>query len=91
MKQAYWLRTFNCLALAVFAFVPNFAAAQTWKPERPIELMVGCAPGCDPDNMVRFMQRMFQTNRYFDVPVTIQNKAGGMGADSRRRRRRPGP
>jgi putative tricarboxylic transport membrane protein len=52
--------------------------AQGWKPQRPVELVVGCAPGCGPDNMARLMQHVFQQNRYLDVPLSIQNKANGI-------------
>ena len=62
---------------------PLAAIAQNWKPERPVELIVGCAPGCGPDNMARLMQRVFQANRYFDPPLLIQNKAGAAGMMAR--------
>ena len=48
-----------------------------------MELIVGCAPGCGPDNMARLMQRVFQANRYFDPPLMVQNKAGGGGTMAR--------
>ena len=81
MKLVLSPRTQHVLLAALwFASVPSSAPAQVWKPERPVEIMVGCAPGCGPDNMARLMQRVFQTQHYFDVPITIQNKAGGMGA-----------
>ncbi|MBM3340980.1 MAG: tripartite tricarboxylate transporter substrate binding protein [Betaproteobacteria bacterium] len=57
--------------------------AQAWKPERPVEIMVGCAPGCGPDIMARLMQRVFQTRRYFEQPVTVLNKSGGGGTVAR--------
>ena len=50
--------------------------AQGWKPERPVEIIVGSAPGSGPDNMARRMQRIFQENGYFDQPITVQNKVG---------------
>ena len=84
MKPAKWLRNVNGLiAAALFAGVPLSAGAQGWKPEKPIEIIVGCAPGCGPDNMARLMQRVFQANRYFDPPITIHNKAGGGGTVAR--------
>ena len=48
-----------------------------------MELIIGCAPGCGPDTMARLMQRVFQMNRYFDPPVTVQNKVGGSGQIAR--------
>lgn len=68
---------------ALCFFAPEPATAQTWKPDRPVELIVGCAPGCGPDNMARLMQRVLNTNRYLDTPFNIQNKAGGGGTMAR--------
>jgi putative tricarboxylic transport membrane protein len=77
MNLAQSLRTLATLfATAFFAGMPLPAPAQGWKPDRPVELVVDCTPGCGPDSMVRLMQRVFQTNRYFDAPITIQNKSG---------------
>ena len=84
MRRARSLRNLNALlAVAVLAGAPLLTFAQGWKPERPVELIVGCAPGCGPDNMARLMQRVFQTNRYFDPPLTVQNKVGGGGIIAR--------
>jgi tripartite-type tricarboxylate transporter receptor subunit TctC len=54
--------------------------AQDWKPTKPVEIIVDCTPGCGPDSVARLMQRVFQTKRYLDSPVTVQNKSGGAGA-----------
>jgi tripartite-type tricarboxylate transporter receptor subunit TctC len=59
------------LATALFVGAPMLAQAQGWKPERPVEFIVDCTPGCGPDSMVRLMQRVFQMNRYVDTPITI--------------------
>ena len=84
MKWAQsWRSVTVLIASGLIVGVPPSAGAQGWKPERTVELIVGCAPGCGPDNMARLMQRVFQANRYFDQPFTIQNKAGGGGAIAR--------
>jgi len=74
------LRNLNAAIIGalLLSYAPLAAIAQDWKPERPVELIVGCAPGCGPDNMARLMQRVFQANRYFDTPLLIQNKVGTM-------------
>jgi putative tricarboxylic transport membrane protein len=71
------------LAVSWLATLPLPAHAQAWKPERPIEIVVGCAPGCGPDNMARLMQRVFQEGRYFETAVTVQNRPGGGGTMGR--------
>jgi putative tricarboxylic transport membrane protein len=81
MKRAASPRNSKLLLVAaIFAVAPQPTFAQNWKPERAVEIVLGCAPGCGPDNMARALQRMFQTHRYFDVPLTVQNKPGGNGA-----------
>jgi putative tricarboxylic transport membrane protein len=70
-------------AAVLCAGVPLSTPAQTWKPERAVEIILTCAPGCGPDNTARAIQRIFQTHRYLDVPLTVQNKVGGNGAVGR--------
>jgi putative tricarboxylic transport membrane protein len=83
MKAVFSLRSVDLLIALSFVAVSLSAPAQDWKPERPVEMVIGCAPGCGPDNMARLMQRVFQVNRYFDQPFNIQNKAGGSGVVAR--------
>lgn len=64
----------------VLALLACGAAAQGWKPEQPVEMIVTCAPGCGPDRMVRFMQRTFQTRKLVEPATAIVTKAGGGGA-----------
>jgi putative tricarboxylic transport membrane protein len=58
--------------------VPSRAAA--WKPDRPVELIVGTDPGSGFDRMARVLQKIWQTEHFIDVPVTVVNKPGGSGA-----------
>jgi tripartite-type tricarboxylate transporter receptor subunit TctC len=51
------------IAAALFAGVPLCAPAQGWKPERPVEIILGSALGSGPDTVARVMQRIFQENR----------------------------
>ncbi len=61
-----------CAALAL-GVLP--AAAQQWKPSKPVELVVGSSPGGSPDIMARLVQRIFQTSGL--VPSsTVVNKPG---------------
>ena len=65
---------------AVLAAVPLTSGAQGWKPDKPVELIVSCAPGCGPDNAARLMQKIFQEGKYFAVPLYVSNKPGAGGA-----------
>lgn len=65
-----------CLLLAAQAV---FAQAG-WKPERPVEIIVTCQPGCGPDIAARVIQKIWQDHGIVQVPSVVVNKAGGGGA-----------
>jgi putative tricarboxylic transport membrane protein len=56
------------------------AAQPAWKPDKPVELIVTCQPGCGPDIAVRNIQRIWQEHKIVGVPSVIVNKAGGGGS-----------
>ncbi len=52
-------------------------APQTgWQPERPVELVVGAAPGGANDRVGRSIQRMLQESKFAST-VNVVNKPGG--------------
>ncbi len=53
------------------------AAAQTWKPDRPVEFISGSAAGNSVDIMLRTVARIAQEKRYVEVPVNVMNRPGG--------------
>lgn len=54
-----------------------FAQPSAWKPERNVEIIVGTAPGAAPDKTARLIQRLWQSQRIYEGPLTIMNKPGG--------------
>ena len=65
-------------ALAVFAIVgANTATAQAWKPQQPIEIIIGSAAGSSPDTMARAIQRIWQEKKLVDPSVNVVNRVGG--------------
>ena len=54
--------------------------AQGWKPERPVEIVVGSTAGGGLDRTARLMQRVIQERRLIDQQAVILNKPGGAGA-----------
>jgi len=48
-----------------------------WKPDRNVEIIVGTAPGAAPDKTARLIQRLWQSQRIYEGPLTIMNKPGG--------------
>lgn len=66
---------------SVAMLAASAAAAQSgWKPDKPIELIVTCQPGCGPDIAVRNIQKIWQEHKIVSVPSIIVNKAGGGGS-----------
>ena len=60
--------------------LPAVATAQPqagWKPDRPVELVIGAAPAGANDRIGRAIQRVLQENKIVSVPVNVVNKPGG--------------
>ena len=67
-------------AALAFAMLHGHAHAADWRPERSIEFIVPAAAGGLNDTTMRNMQRVMQSLKLVDVPITISNKGGGGGA-----------
>lgn len=65
-------------ACALIAYGPH-AAAQGWKPTKPIEIVVPTTPGGSVDLTARLLQKFMQVSGLVKVPVTVVNKPGGGG------------
>ena len=52
------------------------AQAPAWKPDRPVELVIGAAPGGANDRIGRTLQRLLQDGRV-SAPINVVNKPGG--------------
>jgi len=53
--------------------------AQTWKPEKPVEIIIGTTPGGPQDRTGRLIQRILQEQKLVPAPVNVVNKPGGGG------------
>lgn len=62
------------LCLTCTAMMAN---AQAWKPEKPVEVVVGVGPGGSMDRTARDVQKIFQTKSLLPVPSNVMNKPGG--------------
>lgn len=78
------LKTFavsGALLASAAALMPAVATGQgAWKPEKPVEIIVTCQPGCGPDIAARNMQKIWQDHRIMPVSSVIVHKAGGGGS-----------
>jgi len=66
------------LLIAAANFAP--AHAQTWKPDKAVEIIVGTTPGGPQDRTGRLVQRLMQERKLVDQTATVINKPGGGGA-----------
>ena len=64
-----------CLAIACTA--GGTAAAQSWTPQRNVEIVVGSAPGGSNDKTARTVERTLTGNKLVPTPVTVVNRPGG--------------
>jgi putative tricarboxylic transport membrane protein len=70
------------IALGVPAAFVAPAAAQGWKPDKAVEIVVPTTPGGSVDLTARLLQKILQDTGLVKVPVTVVNKPGGGGAVS---------
>ena len=68
------MRYFAVLLVSFATF--TCAQAQGWKPDKPVELVVGAAPGGANDRIGRSLQRLLQDGRV-NTAVNVVNKPGG--------------
>jgi putative tricarboxylic transport membrane protein len=65
------------MALAAAAAV---AGAQSWSPQRNVELVVPNPPGGSNDKTARTVERIWTINKVLPVTLSVVNKAGGGGS-----------
>ena len=62
---------------AALLVLPLAAPAQSWKPQQPVEVIIGSAAGSSPDTMARAIQKIWQDKRLVEVPANVVNRVGG--------------
>ena len=72
----------NALLAALLCLLSPVLHAQTWQPDKPIEIVVPTTPGGGIDRTARLLQKIIQEGGLATVPVTVTNKPGGGGAVS---------
>lgn len=70
------LRPFALLAASLLA-VAAPAAAQSWSPQKNVEIVVGSAPGGSNDKVARTVERILSANKLVPSTLTVLNKPGG--------------
>jgi putative tricarboxylic transport membrane protein len=72
-------RMFALLTVAVTC-AWSAAHAQSWKPEKNVEIVASAAPGGGNDATARLIQKLFQEQRLISTTSSVVNKPGGGGA-----------
>lgn len=73
----------SIVAGIVLATASATAFAQSWKPEKTVEIAVSSAPGGSNDRVARMIQKIVQEQKLIPVPITVLNKPGGNQTISR--------
>jgi putative tricarboxylic transport membrane protein len=67
-----------CIITAMMlALVSAPASAQSWSPQKNVEIVVGSAPGGSNDKTARTVERILSVNKLVSVPLTVNNRPGG--------------
>jgi len=53
--------------------------AQGWKPDKPVEIVIGTTPGGPQDRTGRLIQKILQEQKLVTAPINVVNKPGGGG------------
>ncbi|MCF6445064.1 tripartite tricarboxylate transporter substrate binding protein [Nereida sp. MMG025] len=69
-------------SLALTAALP--AAAENWKPQKPVEMVIMAGQGGGADRLARLFQSIIQKENLSSMPILPVNKGGGSGAEALR-------
>ena len=69
----------RCGLIAAAAFTSGLTAAQEWKPQRNVEIVVTTSAGGSNDATARALERIFTAHKLVGSSVTVSNKPGGGG------------
>lgn len=62
------------------ALAGGAANAQTWQPQKNVEIVAGSVPGGSNDKTARTLERIILAHKLVPTSVTVINKAGGGGS-----------
>lgn len=67
------------LAGVALAFTGAAAQAQSWQPDRAVEMIINTAPGSGQDATGRLIQGIMQERKLVAQPLSVRNMPGGGG------------
>ncbi len=69
------LRLASVLVAACLLSVP--AHSQSWRPDKPVEIIAASGAGGNTDKLARTIQRILQEEKIVSTPLNVVNKTGG--------------
>ena len=70
----------GCTLVATLGLTAAAVHAQGWKPERPMEIIIGTSAGGALDRTGRMLLKVMQESKLAGQPAAVINKPGGSGA-----------
>ena len=71
--------TLPAIATAAAVFFSGCACAQSWSPQKNVEIVVGSAPGGSNDKTGRTVEKILSEKKLVPGTITVNNKPGGGG------------
>src|SRR5688500_10211178 len=71
------MKTARLVFAGLIAVASAVCAAQTWSPQKNVEIVAASAPGGSNDNTARTLERIFSMHKLVPVTLTVVNKPGG--------------
>ncbi|MBF8670242.1 tripartite tricarboxylate transporter substrate binding protein [Pseudomonas putida] len=68
--------------VSLFCAMALPAAAEAWKPEKNVEIVVAGGPGGGTDQLARLIQSAISQHHLLNVNTVVLNKGGGNGAEA---------
>jgi putative tricarboxylic transport membrane protein len=69
----------NRLLMIALALCCGIAQAQSWAPQKNVEIIANSPPGGSNDKTARMLEHLFLLNKAVPTSITVVNKAGGGG------------
>lgn len=83
MKHHYGRQMVVAAVAALALAAASAAGAQSWTPEKAVEIVTSSAAGGSNDRVARLIQRIIQDGKLAPTPVSVLNKPGGNQTVSR--------
>jgi len=82
-KHYRWNTGVAAALAALVGYAVPVANAQSWRPDKAVEIIVPTAPGGANDVIARVVQKIVQADKLATVPVNVVNRTGGNHSISR--------